>query len=80
MCDVCGHYILPMPEELVNFFGVQQLPGQQLCCHNKCKQAILDCNGDWQKLPDGPLRKGYEEAAAKLSNDPAHLRAIRKSP
>ena len=64
MCDVCGSYILPLdPNELVNFFGVEQLPGQKLCCHNKCKDAVLACGGEWQKLPDGPLRKCYEEAA-----------------
>lgn len=66
MCDVCGHYILPVdPDEKVNFFGVQQIPGTELCCHNKCKIAVLDCGGDWEKLPPGPLRAAYEEASIK---------------
>lgn len=69
MCDVCGKYILPIdPDELVNTFSVAQIPGKELHCDNKCKQAIQDCGGDWQKLPAGPLRKAYEEAAAKSSN------------
>lgn len=68
-CDVCGTFILPLdPDELVNTFSVSQIPGRELHCDNKCKQAILDCGGDWQKLPIGPLREAYEEAAAKLSN------------
>lgn len=63
MCDVCGKYIMPInPNELVNTFSVAQIPGKELHCDNKCKQAIQDCGGDWQKLPDGPLRKAYEEA------------------
>lgn len=68
MCDVCGSYILPIdPGESVNFFSVAQLPGKELCCHNKCKDAVLACGGDWQKLPTGPLRKAYEEASTQLT-------------
>lgn len=70
MCDVCGKYILPLnPDELVNTFSVAQIPDKELHCDNACKDAVLNCGGDWQKLPDGPLRKAYEEAAAKSSND-----------
>ena len=66
-CDVCGHYILPTSfDECVNAFSVAQIPGKELHCDNKCKQAIIDCKGDWQKLPEGPLRTAYSEAAAEL--------------
>jgi hypothetical protein len=69
---VCGKYILPLPDELVNIFRVAQIPDRELHADNRCKQAVLGCGGDWQKLPDGPLRKAYEEAA-KLSNaEPSH--------
>jgi hypothetical protein len=67
VCDVCGKYILPGFDESVNFFTVSQLPGSQLCCHDKCKEAVLGCGGNWEKLPEGPLRKGYEEAAKILA-------------
>lgn len=66
MCDVCGKYILPLdPDELVHKFSIAQAPGQFFHCDNKCKQALLDCKGDWQKLPEGPLRKSYEAATMR---------------
>ncbi len=71
ICDVCGHYIMPMPDEGVNFFSVAQIPDKELCCHNKCKQAIIDCNGDWEKLPAGPIRKLYEEASVLTPSTPS---------
>ena len=68
MCDVCGHYILPLdPDEQVNLFGVKGIE-QELCCHNKCKEMLLACGKDWEKLPLGPLRKLFEEATASLSS------------
>lgn len=69
-CDVCGKFILPLdPDELVHTFSVAQMPGRDLHCDNKCKQAILDAGSDWQRLPKGPLRDAYEEAAANLPAD-----------
>lgn len=64
LCDVCGHYILPLDEnERVNFFKVAQIESESdLCCHNKCKTAVLECAGDWEKLTPGPLRSLYEKA------------------
>lgn len=62
VCDVCGKHILPIdPDERVNIFSVAQIPGKELHCHNKCKESVLKCEGDWQKLPEGPLRKVYED-------------------
>ena len=70
MCDVCGNYILPIdPDESVNLFSVAQIPGKELCSHNKCKDAVLACKGDWQKLPDDPLRKAYERAMAEIESN-----------
>jgi len=62
MCDVCGFYILPIdPNERVNCFGVKGIKEELHCC-NKCKKIVLECKGDWKKLPDGPLRKAFEKA------------------
>lgn len=71
MCDVCGKYILPLdPDERVNVFSVPQIPGKELHCDNACKQAIMNCGGDWRNLPNGPLRKAYEAAANKIESQP----------
>ena len=67
VCDVCGHYILPLnPDEKVNLFGVKGID-RELCCHNKCKESVLSCGKDWEKLPHGPLRKVFEENTGSLS-------------
>lgn len=61
-CDVCGNYILPIdPDELVHYFGVAGIEGK-LHCDNACKQKLIDCGEDWTKLPDGPLRRAFEQA------------------
>ena len=61
MCDVCGKYILPLnPSEKVNYFKLTCMSNQYLHCDNACKQAIVDCNSDWLKLPDGPLLEAYK--------------------
>jgi hypothetical protein len=64
-CDVCGEYILPIdPEELMHEFSVKGID-RILHCDNKCKAIMKAAGSDWTKLPDGPLRKAFEEAAAK---------------
>jgi hypothetical protein len=66
-CDVCGKYILPLLEdERVNAFTIAQAPGKTFHCDNKCKEAIIATGGDWEKLPEGPLRKAYEDASIKV--------------
>lgn len=62
-CDVCGHYILPFADEQVNYFSVNGIE-EALCCHNKCKEKLLACGNDWEKLPSGPLRKLFEETTS----------------
>ena len=64
-CDVCGKFILPIdPDELVHTFTVKGID-RDLHCDNKCKQLLIDAGKDWRKLPDGPLRKAFEEAETK---------------
>jgi hypothetical protein len=66
-CDVCGDYILPIdPQELVHCFSVTGIEAE-LHCDNACKQKLIDCGNDWTKLPDGPLRKTFEKAAAQIA-------------
>lgn len=56
-CDVCGDFILLEPA--MEMFTVQGIEAQ-LCCHVACRPAVEQ--GDWTKLPGGPLRKAFEEA------------------
>ena len=63
-CDVCGDYFLPVLDDVYERFGVKGIDGE-LHCHPKCKQALIDCGKDWTKLPSGPLRDAFEEAAKK---------------
>jgi len=61
ICDVCGKYILPLDEnERVNFFSVKGIE-EKLCCDNACKEILKSCGKDWKKLPDGRLKKAFQE-------------------
>lgn len=57
LCDVCGSYFLLDPEMFC--FRVKGIE-QELHCHPRCKPIVEA--GVWQDLPDGPLRKAFEEA------------------
>ena len=72
VCDVCGDYILPtigvlavladaagIPYEMVHCFGVSGIE-QELHCDNECKKTLLEVGDDWTKLPEGPLKKAFE--------------------
>ena len=69
VCDVAGEYIL------IPFFGLGEMHSFSVsysdsilhCCDEH--RPILEQAGehnDWKLLPPGPLRRGYEEAQAKL--------------
>lgn len=61
VCDVCGLHILPYFDESYERFSVKGID-RELACHNDvCKKALIECGKDWEKLPDGPLRKAFEE-------------------
>jgi len=65
---------LPIGDEQVNLFKVAQIETcSPMCCHNKCKVAIQEAGENWEKLPPGPLRQVYEEAANQqpLTANPA---------
>jgi hypothetical protein len=59
ICDICGHYILPIdPKELVNCFKVKGIE-EMLHCDNKCKELLQNINKDWTK--QGRLYKAFKE-------------------
>ena len=75
-CAVCGEGFLT--EILLNQTVSQVVVDgfdRQLSIHTeKCKpklKAVMDAGGDWQLLPDGPLRQAFSRAAEKLK-EPTH--------
>jgi hypothetical protein len=60
-CDVCGKYILGLFEkDLVYPVKIRGINRMLDCCHD-CIEIIKNCSGDWKKLPEGRLRKAFEE-------------------
>lgn len=62
-CDVCGHFILPRFSESVNPFKCKGID-KMLHCDDDCRAILEEAlkKKDWKLLPDGPLRKAFEEA------------------
>lgn len=62
ICDVCGHYILPItPDEMVNCFGMKGIK-EVLHCDNACRKLLQSIDKDWKKLPpEGRLYKAFSE-------------------
>jgi len=62
ICDVCAKYILPPFDDSVNPFEVGGID-QVLHCHDRCKAVVEEMSEkqDWRILPEGPLRRCYEE-------------------
>ena len=58
VCDVCGEYILLDTLHQFKVTGIADV----LICHTKCKQTLINCSGDWRKLPAGRLRQAFEDA------------------
>lgn len=61
-CDVCNNYILPGANESINPFKMKCIE-QELHCCDKCKNFVLIASekNDWKFLPQGPLRKVFED-------------------
>jgi len=59
-CDVCGGYILF--DKSINPFSLSGAD-RELHCHDACKRKVLAAMAakDWTLLPDGPLRRAYQE-------------------
>lgn len=67
-CDVCDNFILPLRSimglketEFIHPFKLDCVEKDLICC-NKCKEIIQNANGDWEKLPDGALKKAFKIA------------------
>ena len=61
-CDVCDQYILGLTDgDMLLRFSVTAIEGT-LDCHVRCRASVEGCEGDWTKLPEGPLRRAYAEA------------------
>jgi hypothetical protein len=64
MCvwEIYSHLI---PKELM---PLECRDRQRIALDNACKQILIDCGKDWKKLPEGPLKKAFEKAQAKIKN------------
>lgn len=72
MCAICGETFIAeiLFGKRVQTIGVEGFD-KDLCVHDKCMK-VLETNGpDWRTLPDGPMRRAYEKAAAQPSATPA---------
>ena len=60
-CDVCDTYILL--DKSINPFSVPGIK-QELHCHDNCVDIVKNAVGkkDYTLLPEGRLRKAFEEA------------------
>lgn len=67
-CDVCGRFIMPVFDEMVNEFTIIGI-ARVLHADNHCKAALIAAGNDWHKLPNGPLRKVFEEQNDALVPD-----------
>jgi len=65
-CDVCGDSIL-FPLNNVWPFKIKGID-KQLHCDDDCREAVLKISNEgknWERLPDGPLRRAYEKQFPK---------------
>jgi len=72
VCDVCGKYILPVqPDERVNNFAIVGIENA-LHCDNACRVLVEQAmkEKDYTLLPQGPLRKVFEDNAAEKEESP----------
>jgi len=67
-CDVCGEFMLL--DKSMNWFTVPGIT-TRMCCHDSCKPKVelAISQEDWKLLPEGPLRKVFEEQNTEESND-----------
>lgn len=70
-CDICGEYIFGIlgANDNIQEFSVPQCEHRLHCHAVKCKQVladISDSDGNWERLPDGPLKKAFAEIASEI--------------
>jgi len=59
VCDVCGKLVLL---DTMHRFEVEGISQALHCHHTTCKATLDACEKDWHLLPEGPLRKAFNEA------------------
>ena len=72
MCALCGDSFLAeiVMGQMVQTVEIEGMD-KDVCLHKKCLN-VLEKNGhDWHTLPEGPLRRAYEKAAAAQEAPPA---------
>ena len=64
ICAVCGSHFIKeiLLDENVEIMGSSDFD-RDFCVHKKCKELLMKVGEtkSWQDLPDGPIRKCYEE-------------------
>ena len=65
-CDVCGQFILL---DKYQEFGVKGIAGTLHCHASTCKKDLQAADGDWTKLPAGPLREAFENADLTITEE-----------
>jgi hypothetical protein len=66
-CAVCGH---DFTKELlmgknVHTFSMSAFDSE-MCAHEKCMDSLAHARDNgWETLPDGPIRKAFNESAAE---------------
>lgn len=71
LCAVCGGSFIKelLMSEKIQTFSMSAFD-DEMCAHVKCvvilKAAIDD---GWESLPDGPIRKAFEDAGSPEQND-----------
>ena len=70
-CDVCGNYIFGLTDEDKYYCFTVKGIEQELHSCKKCKKILFEADliNDWKKLPEGRLRKAFEEVNDNLSNE-----------
>ena len=68
MCALCGdsfmaEILLGTMVQTVEIVGMDK----DVCLHEKCLKVLSENGPDWHTLPEGPLRRAYETAAAEAT-------------
>lgn len=75
LCVVCGETFLKLmflsfTEGVNPPMATAEIQGLGTCAlHEECAEKLEACKSDWTRLPEGPLREGYEAAMGKAGED-----------
>lgn len=71
-CAICGKFFIVewITNGTVKPFRVDGCE-QQLYAHNECFEQFGDKDIDWRTLPEGPLKKAFQELYPEVQSSPA---------